>query len=128
MQADWQTRLDGIERLTLVVLQLREMNAPAKYAAQLQGGHVLRVTRRCVNQSKNDRKGECMSQATASKALSKYKVIDLTRARAGPTAARQLADWGHRSSKSKPQEATKPRILWIGTALISKTCIATNAR
>ena len=35
-----------------------------------------------------------MSQATASKALSKYKVLDLTRARAGPTAARQLADWG----------------------------------
>ncbi len=35
-----------------------------------------------------------MSQATASKALSKYKVLDLTRARAGPTAVRQLADWG----------------------------------
>ena len=35
-----------------------------------------------------------MSQATASQALSKYKVLDLTRARAGPTAIRQLADWG----------------------------------
>ena len=35
-----------------------------------------------------------MSQATASKALSKYKVLDLTRARAGPTAVKQLADWG----------------------------------
>lgn len=35
-----------------------------------------------------------MQQATASKALSKYKVLDLTRARAGPTAVRQLADWG----------------------------------
>jgi formyl-CoA transferase len=35
-----------------------------------------------------------MSTAPASKALSKYKVLDLTRARAGPTAARQLADWG----------------------------------
>ena len=35
-----------------------------------------------------------MSQATASQALSKYKVLDLTRARAGPTAVRQLADWG----------------------------------
>jgi crotonobetainyl-CoA:carnitine CoA-transferase CaiB-like acyl-CoA transferase len=35
-----------------------------------------------------------MNQATASKALSKYKVLDLTRARAGPTAVRQLADWG----------------------------------
>jgi formyl-CoA transferase len=35
-----------------------------------------------------------MSLAPASKALAKYKVLDLTRARAGPTAARQLADWG----------------------------------
>ncbi len=35
-----------------------------------------------------------MSPATASTALSKYKVLDLTRARAGPTAVRQLADWG----------------------------------
>ncbi|MDP6277738.1 MAG: CoA transferase, partial [Nitrospinota bacterium] len=26
--------------------------------------------------------------------LSRFKVIDLTRARAGPTAVRQLADWG----------------------------------
>jgi formyl-CoA transferase len=32
-----------------------------------------------------------MSQATASQALAKYKVLDLTRARAGPTAVRQLA-------------------------------------
>ncbi len=30
----------------------------------------------------------------ASKALAKYKVLDLTRARAGPTAVKQLADWG----------------------------------
>ena len=30
----------------------------------------------------------------ASAALSRFKVIDLTRARAGPTAVRQLADWG----------------------------------
>jgi len=26
--------------------------------------------------------------------LSRYTVLDLTRARSGPTAARQLADWG----------------------------------
>ena len=26
--------------------------------------------------------------------LSRFKVIDLTRARSGPTAVRQLADWG----------------------------------
>jgi len=35
-----------------------------------------------------------MRQATASTALAKYTVLDLTRARAGPTAVRQLADWG----------------------------------
>ncbi len=35
-----------------------------------------------------------MSLAPASKALAKYTVLDLTRARAGPTAVRQLADWG----------------------------------
>jgi len=35
-----------------------------------------------------------MRQAPASQALAKYKVLDLTRARAGPTAVRQLADWG----------------------------------
>ena len=27
-------------------------------------------------------------------ALARFKVLDLTRYRAGPTAARQLADWG----------------------------------
>jgi crotonobetainyl-CoA:carnitine CoA-transferase CaiB-like acyl-CoA transferase len=35
-----------------------------------------------------------MRHTPASKALAKYKVLDLTRARAGPTAVRQLADWG----------------------------------
>ncbi len=35
-----------------------------------------------------------MRPATASTALAKYTVLDLTRARAGPTAVRQLADWG----------------------------------
>jgi crotonobetainyl-CoA:carnitine CoA-transferase CaiB-like acyl-CoA transferase len=35
-----------------------------------------------------------MRHTPASTALAKYKVLDLTRARAGPTAARQLADWG----------------------------------
>ena len=35
-----------------------------------------------------------MRPAMASTALAKYKVLDLTRARAGPTAVRQLADWG----------------------------------
>ena len=31
---------------------------------------------------------------TASSALARFKVLDLTRVRAGPTCARQLADWG----------------------------------
>jgi crotonobetainyl-CoA:carnitine CoA-transferase CaiB-like acyl-CoA transferase len=35
-----------------------------------------------------------MSFTTASKALGRFKVLDLTRVRAGPTAARQFADWG----------------------------------
>jgi crotonobetainyl-CoA:carnitine CoA-transferase CaiB-like acyl-CoA transferase len=35
-----------------------------------------------------------MSFTPASKALSRFKVLDLTRVRAGPTAARQFADWG----------------------------------
>jgi len=46
-----------------------------------------------------------MSPATASKALSKYKVLDLTRARAGPTAARQLADWGAQVIKIEMPES-----------------------
>jgi len=40
------------------------------------------------------RQGAYMNPATASKARSKDKVLDLTCARAGPTAVRQLADWG----------------------------------
>ena len=35
-----------------------------------------------------------MPHLPASRALSRFRVIDLTQVRAGPTAARQLADWG----------------------------------
>ena len=35
-----------------------------------------------------------MPHIPASEALSRFRVIDLTQVRAGPTAARQLADWG----------------------------------
>ena len=35
-----------------------------------------------------------MPHVPASQALARYRVIDLTQVRAGPTAARQLADWG----------------------------------
>src|SRR3954464_5671872 len=35
-----------------------------------------------------------MAFPRASKALSRFTVLDLTRVRAGPTCVRQLADWG----------------------------------
>src|ERR1043165_3196426 len=35
-----------------------------------------------------------MPHLPASQALSRFRVLDLTQVRAGPTAARQLADWG----------------------------------
>ena len=35
-----------------------------------------------------------MTQPPADGALARFTVLDLTRYRAGPTAARQLADWG----------------------------------
>ena len=35
-----------------------------------------------------------MPHIPASQALSRFRVLDLTQVRAGPTAARQLADWG----------------------------------
>ena len=35
-----------------------------------------------------------MPHIPASKALARFRVVDMTQVRAGPTAARQLADWG----------------------------------
>src|ERR1700751_2920805 len=35
-----------------------------------------------------------MSRPPASQALARFKVLDLTRVRSGPTCVRQLADWG----------------------------------
>ena len=35
-----------------------------------------------------------MPHIPASQALARFRVIDMTQVRAGPTAARQLADWG----------------------------------
>ncbi len=46
-----------------------------------------------------------MSYVAASEALKGLTVLDLTRARAGPTAARQLADWGANVIKIETPEA-----------------------
>ena len=47
-----------------------------------------------------------MTAAKDALPLSPYFVLDLTRARAGPTAARQLADWG--ADVIKVEELVKP--------------------
>lgn len=49
-----------------------------------------------------------MATEPASNVLSKYKVLDLTRARAGPTAAKQLADWGASVIKVEMPEGGGP--------------------
>ena len=49
-----------------------------------------------------------MSFPRASSALERYTVLDLTRVRAGPTAARQLADWGANVIKVELPEALAP--------------------
>ncbi|RYD83739.1 MAG: CoA transferase, partial [Sphingomonadales bacterium] len=51
-----------------------------------------------------------MNSPRASSALSRFTVIDLTRARSGPTCVRQLADWGADVIKIEtPPSAGEPR-------------------
>ena len=49
-----------------------------------------------------------MPHAPASTALSHIRVLDIARVRSGPTAVRQLADWGADVIKIEPPEAIDP--------------------
>ena len=49
-----------------------------------------------------------MPHLPASSALDHIRVLDLTRARSGPTAVRQLADWGADVIKIEPPESVEP--------------------
>ena len=49
-----------------------------------------------------------MPHVPASDALSHIRVLDVTRVRSGPTAARQLADWGADVVKIEPPESIEP--------------------
>lgn len=46
-----------------------------------------------------------MANIPASEALSRFTILDLTRVRSGPTAVRQLADWGANTIKIEPPAA-----------------------
>jgi formyl-CoA transferase len=49
-----------------------------------------------------------MAHVPASEALSHIRVLDVTRVRSGPTAVRQLADWGADVIKIEPPESLEP--------------------
>ena len=66
-----------------------------------------------------------MTDAAKAQVLSHITVLDLTRARSGPTAVRQLADWGADVVKIETPAAP---ISAGAAARTSRTCTATRNR
>jgi crotonobetainyl-CoA:carnitine CoA-transferase CaiB-like acyl-CoA transferase len=54
-----------------------------------------------------NREKDAMPHLPASAALERFTVLDLTRVRSGPTAVRQLADWGANVIKVEPPESVE---------------------
>ena len=59
--------------------------------------------------------------------LARFTVLDLTRARSGPTAVRQLADWGANVIKLEEPGDKVARWTTAATVRTSRTCTATSA-
>jgi crotonobetainyl-CoA:carnitine CoA-transferase CaiB-like acyl-CoA transferase len=65
-----------------------------------------------------------MSPATLP--LGRFTVLDLTRARAGPTCVRQLVDWGATAIKIEMPGGHRRRHGRQSSGSISRTCTATR--